>query len=108
MQPIPAVEDLLDDEAGVSGHAEVGIGDAGNGWVGVSGTTSSSLPEPKFEDRQRFGNIMEDVLGTEKEEELPALLTKHIDFLLSVDVTRMTNDLIRCRIFFSGVDSVFW
>ncbi len=53
------------------------------------------LPEPSFRDRQRFGRIMEDVLAEEKEEELPAILTKHVDFLLSVDVTSLTNDLIR-------------
>lgn len=53
------------------------------------------LPEPSFRDRQRFGRIMEDILAQEKEEELPAILSKHVDFLLSVDVTSLTNDLIR-------------
>lgn len=38
---------------------------------------------------------MEDILAQEKEEELPAILSKHVDFLLSVDVTSLTNDLIR-------------
>ncbi|CAM9972410.1 unnamed protein product, partial [Hapterophycus canaliculatus] len=55
----------------------------------------TTLPEPSFKDRQRFERIMEEVLEEEKEEELPGILTKHIDFLLSVDVTSMTNDLIR-------------
>lgn len=69
----------------------------GEPWVGVASPQSaeSALPEPDFKARQKFGRIMEDVLEAEKEEELPALLTKHIDFLLSVDVTRLTNDLIR-------------
>ncbi|CAN0443047.1 unnamed protein product, partial [Laminaria digitata] len=69
----------------------------GEPWVGVNSPQSpaSSLPEPDHKARQKFGRIMEDVLAAEKEEELPALLTKHIDFLLSVDVTRLTNDLIR-------------
>lgn len=53
------------------------------------------LPEPSYQDRQRFDRIMEEVLEQEKPEELPAILTKHVDFLLSVDVTAMTNDLIR-------------
>lgn len=56
---------------------------------------SASLPEPSLKDRKRFERIMEDVLAQEKEEELPAVLTKHIEFLLSVDVTSLTNDLIR-------------
>ena len=70
----------------------------GEPWVGATSPRSaaSSLPEPDHKARQKFGRIMEDVLAVEKEEELPALLTKHIDFLLSVDVTRLTNDLIRC------------
>eukprot|EP00903_Cladosiphon_okamuranus_P008750 g8382.t1 len=55
----------------------------------------ASLPEPTYQDRQRFERIMEEVLEQEKPEELPAILTKHVDFLLSVDVTTMTNDLIR-------------
>lgn len=79
--------------------AESGVGDDGlvvdPSASLVAPAATSTLPEPSFEDRQRFGRIMEDVLGAEKEEELPALVTKHIDFLLSVDVTRLTNDLIR-------------
>lgn len=58
-------------------------------------STKTALPEPSANDRQRFERIMEEVLEEEKEEELPGILTKHIDFLLSVDVTSMTNDLIR-------------
>lgn len=57
----------------------------------------ATLPEPSLKDRQRFERIMEEVLEEEKEEELPGILTKHIDFLLSVDVTSMTNDLIRYK-----------
>ncbi|CAM9359786.1 unnamed protein product [Scytosiphon promiscuus] len=58
-------------------------------------SSEAALPEPSFKDRQKFERIMEEVLEEEKEEELPGILTKHIDFLLSVDVTSMTNDLIR-------------
>ena len=57
---------------------------------------AAPLPEPSFQDRQRFERIVEEVLEEEKPEELPAILTKHVDFLLSVDVTTLTNDLIRC------------
>lgn len=77
----------------------------GEPWVGVNSPQSaaSSLPEPDHKARQKFGRIMEDVLAAEKEEELPALLTKHIDFLLSVDVTRLTNDLIRYGDILAGI-----
>ena len=65
-------------------------------WETFSASSAaSSLASPTFEERLKFGRIMEDVLGAEKEEELPGLLTKHVGFLLSVDVTRLTNDLIR-------------
>ncbi|CAN0307507.1 unnamed protein product, partial [Ascophyllum nodosum] len=64
-------------------------------WETFSASSAaSSLASPTFEERLKFGRIMEDVLGAEKEEELPGLLTKHVGFLLSVDVTRLTNDLI--------------
>ncbi|CAM9664923.1 unnamed protein product [Sphacelaria rigidula] len=38
---------------------------------------------------------MDDVLGCEAEADLPSTLTQHVEFLLSVDVTRLTNDLIK-------------
>ncbi|CAM9531356.1 unnamed protein product, partial [Ectocarpus fasciculatus] len=60
-----------------------------------AGGATPPLPEPTMRDRQRFERIMEEVLEEEKEEELPAILSRHVDFLLSVDVTGLTNDLIR-------------
>ncbi|CAN0346984.1 unnamed protein product, partial [Ectocarpus sp. 8 AP-2014] len=60
-----------------------------------TGGATPPLPEPTTRDRQRFERIMEEVLEEEKEEELPAILSRHVDFLLSVDVTALTNDLIR-------------
>ncbi|CAM9766091.1 unnamed protein product [Ectocarpus sp. 6 AP-2014] len=60
-----------------------------------AGGATPPLPEPTTRDRQRFERIMEEVLEEEKEEELPAILSRHVDFLLSVDVTALTNDLIR-------------
>lgn len=104
---VPVAEDGIDGEFAV-GRAQK-QGGVGNPWVD-SAPTGSSLPKPTYEQRQKFGRIMEDVLGTEKEEELPALLTKHIDFLLSVDVTRLTNDLIRCvRAFYVfGALGMWW
>lgn len=75
---------------------QVGEDDGKEPWDFYSSPTpTSSLPSPKYEERLKFGRIMEDVLAAEKEEELPGLLTKHVEFLLSVDVTRLTNDLIR-------------
>lgn len=55
----------------------------------------SPMKEPTFEDRVKFGKIMEEILGTSREEELPSKLTPHIEFLMSVDVPRLTNELIR-------------
>lgn len=75
---------------------QVGEDDGKEPWdFYTAPTPTSSLPSPKYEERLKFGRIMEDVLAAEKEEELPGLLTKHVEFLLSVDVTRLTNDLIR-------------
>lgn len=57
--------------------------------------STSSFPEPTYSDRVKFSNIMDEVLGCEAEADLPSTLTQHVEFLLSVDVTRLTNDLIK-------------
>lgn len=61
----------------------------------AGGEAQSLLPEPTHQERVKFNKIMEDVLGVENEEELPSTLSPHLAFLLSVDVPRLTNDLIR-------------
>lgn len=99
--PAPVVEDFLEGELKIGGGREAGV---------TLPTSTPLMPKPSPQDRREFERIMEDVLAVEKEEELPGLLTKHFDFLLSVDVTLMTNDLIRCGgdwwLFLTVVNSV--
>lgn len=69
-------------------------------WQGAgpfvgSDEAPSSFEEPTLEERVKFGKIMQDVLGSETPEELPSKLTPHVQFLLGVDVPRLTNELIR-------------
>lgn len=90
---VPVLEDSISGEPVVGTAEEVDL----EPWMGLNaGKSTSTLPEPTFKERKSFERIMEDVLGVEKNEELPGILTKHVEFLLSVDVTRLTNDLIRC------------
>lgn len=64
-------------------------------WSGADPPPTSPFGEPTYSDRVKFSNIMDDVLGCEAEADLPSTLTQHVEFLLSVDVTRLTNDLIK-------------
>lgn len=73
----------------------VGFEGIGGPFIGAAPTPTSPFAAPKVEERVRFERIMADVVGAEREEDLPGMLTKHFDFLLSVDVTVLTNDLIR-------------
>lgn len=67
----------------------------GDGQFATSDEVSTPVKEPTFEDRMKFQKVMEELLNTEKEEDLPSRLTPHINFLLSVNVPSLTNELIR-------------
>ncbi|CAM9802691.1 unnamed protein product [Chrysoparadoxa australica] len=57
-----------------------------------------SLP-PKVplssEKRKKFSTVVNELLEVEKEEELPGIMAKHVEFILSVDATALMNDMIR-------------
>lgn len=88
---VPSIGDRSDDEPVVVDGGWEGAGP----WVGTGPAPTSPFGEPSYSERMQFNRIMDDVLSCEKEEELPSKLTQHVELLLSVDVTRLTNDLIR-------------
>ncbi|CAM9531896.1 unnamed protein product [Discosporangium mesarthrocarpum] len=66
--------------------SDLGAGVGGEQRPGVTPTT------PVI--RVKFERIMEEILSSDKAEDLPAIMSKHAEFLLTVDLVGLTSELI--------------